>query len=329
MSIATEERHASSKPAAPYVPPPFVLPGQSGDEGVRLIEIFGAIWKGKWLISLTIILVMALVSVVIATATPQYEVTATLTPAEQEKGGSAAEGLSGVFGQFASLAGGGQSQDSFARFKMLTGSLIIAQRLDEQHGYLRRVYSDAWDAENQRWAEPPAGLVAETKKAIVRAFGMTAWTPPSDATLSDYLKSQIELTETKDGPLTMTMTHADADFAVQLMSDVIAETEAYLKEQAAKQADARLAHLRDLLRQESNTIYRQILMARMTDIEQRQFMLGADLPYAAEIVDPPHASPLPVFPRPVFMLALAGLSGTFLGIMIVIIRQQVRAARSA
>jgi uncharacterized protein involved in exopolysaccharide biosynthesis len=58
---------------------------------------------------------------------------------------------------------------------------------------------------------------------------------------------------------------------------------------------------------------------------QAQALLRAEQPYAAEVVVPPTASAAPTSANPILVLALAAAAGAIIGVVLVFLRDALRA----
>ncbi|PWC52883.1 hypothetical protein TSH7_32855 [Azospirillum sp. TSH7] len=302
---------------SPTHPPPqpealtLVLP-QSGAEGdlrafVRTLQTGWRWLLAGWLGGL------ALAIAGLWTVTPAY--TAAMVIGPTARVGSAAMGarvptLSGRDSAGVAEPGAGdESLSDFARYLELFGSGPVAERLARDPDILRALFPDRWDAEAGRWRSPP-GLLPMVKRGLLALVGREDWVEPDGDRVARALRDRLVVDMLRSGPMRrITFRHADRETAVDLLGRIAAATDAHLRAEAARRSAAQIAHIKLRLGAVTVAEHRQALSDLLLDQERVAMMIGVDLPFAADLIQPPTAGALPDWPNPAVVVPLAGLVG--------------------
>lgn len=238
---------------------------------------------------------------------PQYSAVMTVGPAARN--GAAAMGLRVGGGRFAPTAPGAPDEllSDFARYQELLRATPVAERLLAEPGMARRLFADRWDAAAQAWRASP-GVWAAVKRAGLALAGRPSWSGPPDAVaLAQLLHRQITVSPVGTGAMRrIVFRHADRDFALAVLGRVAAAADGHLRDEAARRAKAQVDFVRARLRETAIIEYREALTQVLADEERALMALGIDLPYAVDVIEPPHAAALPDWPE---ALLLAGGTG--------------------
>ncbi len=318
-----------SLPTAPQKPPeePFDPGERPFEQEISVRDLLLKIWRGKWIVIAVSVVIVALVVTWMKITSPLYSASMVIAPAQ----GASDGGLSGAlsrFGGLASLAGVDLPTDNavspFTEFTELITSSTLAQRLQERHGALQKVFEDSWDPEAGAWL-PPAGPVAAIKGWIYDFFGMPAWSEPSAISLAEFLEEEIKIAEVQEtGMMSVWFRHEDPQFALQLLRWIHEEGDAQIREHAKERTSRQIAYVEEKLRTVTTIEHRQLLVELLSSQEQRMMMIEVDLPYAARIIEAPRVTDQPIFPKPPLFLAVGIVSGFLIGVFVVFLVDALR-----
>lgn len=204
---------------------------------------------------------------------------------------------------------GDESLSDFARYLELFGSGPVADRLAADPAILRALFAERWDVEAGRW-RPPSGLLATVKRALLAMVGREDWVEPDGDRVARALRDRLVVDMLRSGPMRrITFRHSDRATALELLGRIAAATDAHLRSEAARRSAAQIAHIKLRLGAVTVAEHRQALSDLLLDQERVAMMIGVDLPFAADMIQPPTAAALPDWPNPAVVIPLAGLVG--------------------
>ncbi|ANC91459.1 hypothetical protein A6A40_05830 [Azospirillum humicireducens] len=263
---------------------------------------------------------------------PAY--TATMVIGPTARVGSAAMGarvptLSGRdSAAMAEPGAGDESLSDFARYLELFGSGPVADQLARDPGVLRALFPDRWDAESQRW-HPPAGLIPAVKRTLLALVGRQDWVEPDGERVARALRDRLMIDMLRSGPMRrITLRHSDRATALDLLGRVAAATDAHLRAEAARRSAAQIAHIKERLGAITVAEHRQALSDLLLDQERVAMMIGVELPFAADMIQPPGAASLPDWPNPAVVVPLAGMAGLMAACFCLSARHALRDGRA-
>ncbi|AWK87997.1 Wzz/FepE/Etk N-terminal domain-containing protein [Azospirillum thermophilum] len=208
----------------------------------------------------------------------------------------------------------------FARYLELFGSTAVAERLMADPGLLRAVYPGRWDEEAQRW-RPAPGLGGMVKRLLLALVGREDWEEPDADRFARWLRSRIAVDMVRSGPMRrITLRHRDRAFALDLLGRVAVATDAHLRAEAQRRSAAQIAHVRSRLAAVTVTEHRRALADLLADQERLAMMIEVELPFAADLIDPPHAARLPDWPDPTVIVPLSAAAGLVAGGFLLAVR---------
>ncbi|WP_372396760.1 hypothetical protein ABMY26_21905 [Azospirillum sp. HJ39] len=245
--------------------------------------------------------------------TPAY--TATMVIGPTARVGSAAMGarvpaLSGRESAAVAEPGAGdESLSDYARYLELFGTGPVADRLAREPALLRALFPERWDGEAGRW-RPPPGLLPAVKRMLLALVGREDWVEPDGERVARALRDRLVIDMLRSGPMRrITLRHADRATALDLIGWIASATDAHLRMEAARRSAAQIAHIKARLAAITVAEHRQALSDLLLDQERVAMMIGVDLPFAADMVQPPSAPALPDWPNPAVVVPLAGMAG--------------------
>lgn len=290
----------------------------SADEVIDLRDLVAAVWWSKW-----IVIALAAAGVVyglynLQKLQPTYTAELVLAPenAMQMGGGDAGVGrLAEAFG----IGGGGNSNPTIDRLKLLLGTSEFAHRLQEKHNFIKFVYKGSWNPEAKTWIQPE-GLRFRLQQKIDSFLKRPLWSAPNLNSLSEMISHAIVI-EQIEGTAFMAMrfSHSDPKYALKFLSIVYHEADSLLREQDREQSVQRKQYLEGQLIKVSLKESRNIVLSLLMQEENSLMLLNSGITYAGRLLVKPKVSFQPDVPSlmkllvvPALGLALMGLIGAVL-----------------
>ncbi len=216
---------------------------------------------------------------------------------------------------------GDEMLSDFARFVELLSSPTVAARLMTEPGLLAHLFPERWDPATGRW-HTPGGLSGWLRGLILGLAGREDWSAPDVDIVSHHLRRAIVVQSLGTTPMRR-ISYRDSDraFAVTLLHRLTAAADAHLRTEAARRANAEIGYIRAGLAAAQTADSRKALVELLGDQERVAMMIGVDLPFAADPIEPPSASNQPDWPNPLIILPLAAAVGAGLGLFLVFARR--------
>ena len=287
---------------------------------------------GLWLLAATVLASVLLAAVALKLREPVYMASMVVAPADRDLG--AASRLATELEQYAGLASLAQvpikleQVAPIERYTQLIGSVSLAERLDREHQMLRQVFVAQWDEAREAW-QPPPGIVAAARRQVLEFFGFPGWTPPTPASLADWLQAKVSVTRQGTTALRqLSFEHPEGDFAARLLMAVHDTADDMLRNEALARVRQQIQNLEQALAVGDADGRRAALEEMLAEQYRAEALLRAEVPYAAEVVSPARASPEPSSMDPILVLGLAAVVGAVVGLFIVFLRDALRPART-
>ena len=219
---------------------------------------------------------------------------------------------------------GDEMLSDFARFVELLSSPPVAARLMTQPGILPHLFPERWDPATGRW-HTPGGFGGWLRGLVLALAGREDWAVPDADLVSHHLRRALVIQSPGTNPMRR-ISYRDSDraFAVALLQKLTAAADTHLREEAMRRAAAEIDYIRARLAVTQSADSRKALVELLGDQERVATMIGVDLPYAADPIEPPTASAQPDWPNPLLVLPLAAAAGAGLGLFLVFARQAWR-----
>lgn len=288
-------------------------------------EILARLWAGKWLILAAALIGLFLAGIWLKTLTgPQYAASMVIAPANESGTEALAKQLSSASNApilpLAGLSlGPSDVATSFDRFVAHLTSVTMAERLEQDHGVLRRIFARDWNAERGEWMHR-AGVVGAVVGEIERFFGVESWRSPTAVTLANFLKRRVVVYPVgRTGLRTVRIQLSDPALARDLLDWIYTEADRLIREEDRARTKAELDYLRDRFEKETVAEYRDSLIKLIAEREQRLMVIELDLPFVAERIEGPTASETPVSPKPMEALFVGLIAGSFVGLIAVLV----------
>ena len=301
------------------------------EDVVDLTMVFAGLWRWKWLIVISVAVGGFMGARDLHDFSPQY--TAEMLVLSVEPSGA---GMNSSMQQLSRIAegfgvggggGGGAQTTAFDRLKRTFHSYRLAEILDKKHNFLRVVFKDAWDAEHGVWRQP-TGRRFEWRQGVRRFFNLPTWRAPDIEQLAGYIGGAIVVEALKDGGFQrISVNHNDPELAIFILRVVFAEATALLRARDFEEIARKKAYLENRLETASLSEIRSGVLGLLMNEERKSMLLGDELPYAAEVLEPVRllkAKTAPNVIRTIIVPIAAGLTLSLAFILVLVLFQYTR-----
>lgn len=256
---------------------------------------------------------------------PLYEVRMVIAPAESLLPKQPLPRISSI-ASLLGAAGAGQADD-FALLRETLFTVGLAERLEERHGLVRRVFAGSWDEQSSSWVRR-VGLGGHLRGML----GLPSWTPPDAHSLVGFLKENLVARSVGSGMMSLTLRYGDREEGIRILAIIFQEADDMVRERSIQRLTAATGYISGRLNANLNVDHKMALIELLKDNEIRAMLATSDLPYAAQVIDRPAAPMMPSSPSVVRILALGmfmgGLVGLCLAYVFVILLRPRRPAPS-
>jgi uncharacterized protein involved in exopolysaccharide biosynthesis len=273
-------------------------------DSLDVAAILQKLLQGWLRIAITALIVTLLATIEVFVVTPTYEAQVVMLVSSDEN--SKLEGLSGIASQFGLGALGlGSDWQSNRKAEALATlqSRVLTQTYVREKNLLPILFDSNWDKASSRW-KPDL------------SHEPTYW----DA--NDLFSRRIRKVneDRKTNIITLTIAWKDRYLAAQWANDLVARTNAYLRQKALDQSERNLTYL-DAELKRTNLIEAQQAIYKLVENELKTTMLArGNEQYAFTVVDPAVVPQKPTSPRRLLTITLALFGGLALGSIWVLMR---------
>ncbi|MCK0107305.1 Wzz/FepE/Etk N-terminal domain-containing protein [Marinobacter sp. S0848L] len=291
------------------------------EDEISLRELFGTLWRGKWIILLCTV-VCAAVGVGYALSKPNiYQASVLLAPAQDEGG---AGGLRGQLGGLASLAGislgGGGGSPTLIAKEVLQSRAFLTSFIHRHDLSVQLKAVKEWDLEVQKWLYDREIYNPDTGEWLTDLAGKSL--KPTDWDLVKAFKGDhLSISENKDtGMLTVSIKHLSPTVAKNWAMMLVADINEHMRREDVSKSEARIAYLESKL-QETNIAGMQQVFYQLIESETRTVMLAnAQQEYVFKTIDPAVEPQENSEPKRLLIIVLAVMLGGCLGVFIAFLR---------
>lgn len=286
------------------VQPVYLAMPQTVDSGVDLIELWFALWHGKWLIIGTAF-ILAIAGIVYSLlATPIYYSEVVLAPVTRNQ----PNGLSDL-GGLASLAGIRLSgtADNSQSLAVLQSNNFIAEFIQEKN-LLPTLFPDEWDSKNQRWVSNDPERQRDVRDGV-KVFVENVRTITEDP---------------KTGLVTLSIEWTDPKTAAEWATDLVNRINEKTRQRDIEESQRKLDYLNKQLA-DASLVELRLAISRIIEDQISAMMLAqAQVEYAFEIIDPAVVPKQRISPKRTLIVIIATFLGGFLGVFVVLSRYAAR-----
>jgi len=269
-------------------------------EEPTLADLLSSVWAAKFYMAVFAALFMVIAFFVILLSTPLFRASMIVAPADGyalgDYASSVSEGEALTIPFWRPREAGGISTD-FHRFVYTVKGTAVAAILLKDPAVISGIARDgSWSSKADQWT-------AEE--------------------LSDYLDRKLRIEHLGTTPLRrLSYKHPDPVFAAAFLRKIHLVADQLIRRDRRRQSESRIKYLTDTLQKTVNPDHRKGIANLLMQQEHIQMLANLDEPYAAIVVEPPAATPKPVWPAKALLLGVFALLGAFAGYL-------VRAARHA
>jgi hypothetical protein len=282
---------------------------------INLSDVGSAIWQRKFYIFFIFVICMSLGVFYLHRADRKYDVTLTLSAAQDSGQSRDLGGLASLTSISGFDIGGGKGGDDFQIFEKLLTSEEVAEKILSHDSIIRKIYAEEWDDETQKWREPERGLTSSIKyflKNVLAGDLKPDYAQPDAQRLSVLLVGAVSVTKVKSTPfLILSMKTPDPDLGAQILVTMAKETNRFMQTRYQLDGTAAVDFYKSRLDATSTLEHRQILMRLLSSEEQKLMLLSLNDEFVAKIVTGPRQSPNYTSPSLAAVLALCLFAGIF------------------
>ena len=267
----------------------------SRDDFISLLDVFAALWRGKWIVVLVAVLAAAGANVASRLLEKQYEASIVVSPVSEETNSSGLGALGALASQFTGLASlGASGNNRKAESIAILQSEGLTTEFIKQNNLLPILYARNWDSAGNRWKV--------TKDAP------TLWMA------SRLFRNGIRRTATdgKTGLLTLTITWSNPTMSAQWANGIVAMANQYIRAKATSDGERNVAYLNEQLAK-SNVVAVQNSISALLENEIKKIMLArGSEEYAFKIIDAATVPERPSSPSPIVWSIVGSIAGILL-----------------
>ncbi|HSK39307.1 MAG TPA: hypothetical protein VK943_06035, partial [Arenibaculum sp.] len=115
----------------------------------------------------------------------------------------------------------------------------------------------------------------------------------------------------------ITYRHPDRQFALTLLTRLYGMADQRLRDDAGRRVSIQVEFLRNRIDATAQVAHRVILADMLEDYERVLLTLGTDLPFAADLIEPPRSGAAPDWPDPLIVIPLSAGTGMVFGVLVV------------
>ena len=226
----------------------------------------------------------------------EYLVTASLAPVSSSNVTADAGSLNSVSNLLGITIGGGTSSINYEKFL----ELLYSERAAETYIALRDprpdLYGDNFDIKDEKFIKLPISYYI--KKFIFFLIGRDYISNPNAKSLAAFVNDEVEYTvDRKTQFLKISMLSSRPEFAEAFIKDLVEITDNTLKIQQQEVLRSSIDYLKNQFVVVNNDKHRLAISNAITSQEIQISLIQNNIPFAAEFIQNPSASVMPVYPK--------------------------------
>ncbi|WP_447472628.1 Wzz/FepE/Etk N-terminal domain-containing protein [Vibrio harveyi] len=303
---------------------PYPPQSQSTDDEIDLRELFGALWKGKWIIIATTF-VFAVGAVLYALSLPNiYKSDALLAPAESSGGG----GLSKMAGQLSGLAafagvslGSSESSQSDLAVQVLQSRQFVENFVKKHDLLIPLMAVKGWNMESDRLIIDEDIYDVSTDSWIREPEGMRKAKPSTQEAFEVFVKNILNVAQDKEtGLYTLSVNYYSPHIAQTWVTWLIEDINQVMRERTIEESTQNLAYLNAQLEKTAvadmkSTFYKLIE-------EQTKSLMIAEVQeeFVFKVIDPAISPEIKSGPKRITIIIIGLLLGAVVSCCFVMIK---------
>ncbi|MCR9987723.1 Wzz/FepE/Etk N-terminal domain-containing protein [Vibrio antiquarius] len=303
---------------------PYPPNSHHGDDEIDLRELFGALWKGKWIIIATTF-VFAVGAVLYALSLPNiYKSDALLAPAESSGGGGLSK-MAGQLGGLAALAGvnlgAGESSQTDLAVQVMKSRQFVEAFINKHDLLVPLMAAKDWDLANNKLILDEELYNSNTGEWLREAKGLRGSTPTAQEAFEVFNKEVLSISQDKESGLyTVSVKYYSPYIAQQWVNWLIEDINKVMRERTIAETSQNLAYLNTQL-QKTAVADMQSTFYKLIEEQTKSLMLAeVQEEFIFKVVDPAVVPELKDGPKRALICVLGTLLGGMLGVAIVLIR---------
>ncbi|MGR5410973.1 Wzz/FepE/Etk N-terminal domain-containing protein [Vibrio sp. PNB22_8_1] len=297
---------------------------QPADDEIDLRELFGALWKGKWIIIATTF-IFAVGAVLYALSLPNiYKSDALLAPAESSSGGGLSK-MAGQLGGLAALAGvnlgGGESSQTDLAVQVMKSRQFVEAFINKHDLLVPLMAAKDWDLANNKLILDEELYNPTNGEWLREAKGLRGATPTAQEAFEVFSKEVLSVSQNKESGLyTVSVKHYSPYVAQQWINWLIEDINKVMRERTIAETSQNLAYLNTQL-QKTAVADMQSTFYKLIEEQTKSLMLAeVQEEFVFKVVDPAIVPELKSEPRRAVICVLGTFIGGILGVLIVVVR---------
>lgn len=260
------------------------------EDEIDLRELFGTLWRAKWIIA-GVSLLIGLVAAVVTLNMPNvYKSEALLAPAEESSGGGIAA-IGGQLGGLASLAGvrlgKGETSKVAIGLEVLKSRSFLVGFIERRDILVPLLAVKEWDAAT---GQPifDEKLYDPVSKNWVGQNSESSNAKPSDWKAYKKFSGLLQVSQAKDtGLINISVEHTSPLLAQQWLEWLIADVNAQMRGRDIEEANRSIAYLKQQLEQTPLAGMQQVFYQLIEKQMQTIMLANVRDQYVFKIIDPP------------------------------------------
>ena len=174
---------------------------------------------------------------------PMYVASLTVLPSSGGSSQGATKITPSILGNLGLSFGAAAPTSTFDRFKVILGSVSLAQHLQDKHSLMQEIFAGSWDDSNGTWRRP-TGENFEKDQRRRSALKLSQWKAPNIESLASYIGGGFKL-QNVDGTgfVNVAFRHDDPAFALRFLKLIYSEADELLREQDRIESRKRRAYI--------------------------------------------------------------------------------------
>jgi len=300
---------------------------QAQDDEIDLVELFRAIWAGKWWIMGTTVLA-AVVAVFYALALPDRYTSSALVAPVSDGGSGGLSAMARQYGGLASLAGvnmgGGEAGKRQVALETLKSRQFLSEFIRRHDLKVPLLATESWDRQTGEWVIDASIYDQETSTWIDRD-GTGANPEPTDWEALKVLRDMLSVSEDRDtGMVTISIESRSPRAAQQWVAWLVEDINSTLKAREMEETRRNVAYLEQQLERTTVSGMRQVFFSLIEEQTKNLMLAELDAEYAFKVIDPPVVPEERSAPSRSLIVILAVLLGGMLSTFAVLVRYAFR-----
>ncbi|HHF3101559.1 Wzz/FepE/Etk N-terminal domain-containing protein [Vibrio alginolyticus] len=292
---------------------------QSIDDEIDLRELFGALWKGKWIIIATTF-AFAVGAVLYALSLPNiYKADALLAPAESSNGGGLSK-MAGQLGGLAALAGvnlgAGESSQTDLAVQVMKSRQFIEAFIKKHDLLVPLMAAKDWDLANNTLILNEELYNPKTGEWLREPNGMRGVIPTAQEAFEVFNKEVLSINQDKESGLyTVSVKYYSPYVAQQWVNWLVEDINKVMRERTIAETSQNLAYLNTQL-QKTAVADMQSTFYKLIEEQTKSLMLAeVQEEFIFKVVDPAVVPEVPTEPKKSTIVFLGGILGFMLSFL--------------